>query len=486
MTTLQTKPVIFISYAHEDEPQRPADGFQWLSFVTGFLKPAERKGAVEIWTDRVMPGGADWVAKIERKLRACDIFVLLVSRYSMASDFVVDKEIRVIRERQARAEDVHLYPLLLTPTPEIALDEVRDKNMRPLDAKPFSDFLPGDQFREMNDAANDIVKISKEIAARKSEMAAFNFRSRSSLAVADATLRLSIENVDRLPDGGPLRVEVKGRGLDLGRDAHLDWTLPDPSRAVSSKHCEIRFRDGGYWLHDISTNGTFVNGAQYRLDAPYLLRGGDRLNIGPYVIAVSVEERHRSSRVDGGVAPKPALADIWGAVGEAAAPELRGAYQVQNPEKRPPDFLDFAEFVGPRTPSPRHPAPSRPSPDDEAPPSPPSPSAPTSPAILRSPLLPFSLTSPATVPSREKGRRKPKAQAKTKKPAGEGAAIAAAASSAPEPAISSTLPPNPRMIGRQDRSEELVKAILLDDRPIVVPGALGMGKTTLVPTIAGR
>ena len=75
------------------------------------------------------------------------------------------------------------------------------------------------------------------------------------------TLRLSIENMDRLPDGGPVRVEVKGRGLDIGRDAHLDWTLPDPSRTVSSKHCEIRFRDGGYWLHDVSTNGTFVNGA---------------------------------------------------------------------------------------------------------------------------------------------------------------------------------------------------------------------------------
>jgi tetratricopeptide (TPR) repeat protein len=35
------------------------------------------------------------------------------------------------------------------------------------------------------------------------------------------------------------------------------------------------------------------------------------------------------------------------------------------------------------------------------------------------------------------------------------------------------------MIGRVDRLEELVKAILEEDRPIVVPGALGMGKTTL-------
>ena len=47
---------------------------------------------------------------------------------------------------------------------------------------------------------------------------------------------------------------------------------------------------------------------------------------------------------------------------------------------------------------------------------------------------------------------------------------------APAPA---SLPPNPRMIGRKDRLEELVKAILEEDRPIVIPGALGMGKTTL-------
>jgi type VI secretion system protein ImpI len=79
------------------------------------------------------------------------------------------------------------------------------------------------------------------------------------------TLRLSIENVGRLPDGRPPRIEVKDRGLDFGRDTHLDWTLPDGSRLVSGKHCEIRFKEGGYWLRDVSTNGTFVNGSPHRL-----------------------------------------------------------------------------------------------------------------------------------------------------------------------------------------------------------------------------
>jgi type VI secretion system protein ImpI len=167
-------------------------------------------------------------------------------------------------------------------------------------------------------------------------------------------LRLSIENVDRLPDGGPVRIEVKGRGLDLGRDAHLDWTLPDPSRTVSSKHCEIRFRDGGYWLTDVSTNGTFVNGAQYRLDAPYLLRDGDRLNIGPYIIAVAVEGQQPSARVQGLAAsqgPQGApMTDVWGTVEEAAAPDDRAAFQVQKPKARSADFLDFAALIGPAEP----------------------------------------------------------------------------------------------------------------------------------------
>jgi type VI secretion system protein ImpI len=161
------------------------------------------------------------------------------------------------------------------------------------------------------------------------------------------TLRLSIENVDRLPDGGPIRIEVKGRGLDVGRDSHLDWTLPDPSRSISAKHCEIRYRDGGYWLHDVSTNGTFVNGAEYRLDAPYLLRDRDRLSVGPYIIGVSVEEGRKPLGSITAAADSPLDADlsnVWGPVGEAAAPE-NGPRRQSQARAVPPDFLEFASFL---------------------------------------------------------------------------------------------------------------------------------------------
>ena len=169
MPTEPYKPIIFISYAHLDEPEKPAEGeIKWLSFVTGYLRPAVKHGAVDIWIDRLMRGGDDWDPEIERKLRACDIFILLVSRHSLSSDYIVDKEIAIIRERQTNGEDVRYYPLLLTPTPKIALDAVRDKNLRPRDGKPFSDYPLHERYRHMSEAADEIAEIAGEIAARRS------------------------------------------------------------------------------------------------------------------------------------------------------------------------------------------------------------------------------------------------------------------------------------------------------------------------------
>jgi tetratricopeptide (TPR) repeat protein len=167
MPTESGKPLIVISYAHADEPEHPADGeVKWLSFVTGYLRPAIKHGAVDLWIDRLMHGGADWEPEIEKRFRACDIFILLVSRNSLSSDYVVDKEIAIIRERQARGEPVHFYPLVLTPTPKAGLRLVSDKNLRPRDGKPLSDYPLHERYRHMAEAADEIAEIAAEIDAR--------------------------------------------------------------------------------------------------------------------------------------------------------------------------------------------------------------------------------------------------------------------------------------------------------------------------------
>ncbi|HWN50579.1 MAG TPA: toll/interleukin-1 receptor domain-containing protein [Xanthobacteraceae bacterium] len=169
MSVESAKPVIFISYSHKDEPEHPrGDEIQWLSFVRMYLQPAVKGGIFDQWDDRQMSGGTDWDPEIEQKLRECDIFILLVSVSSMASDYVVDKEIAIIRERQANGDDVHFYPLLLTPTPKAGLQKVKDKNLRPRDAKPFSRYSAHDRAEHMSEAANEIAEIAERIAKQKS------------------------------------------------------------------------------------------------------------------------------------------------------------------------------------------------------------------------------------------------------------------------------------------------------------------------------
>ena len=94
------------------------------------------------------------------------------------------------------------------------------------------------------------------------------------------TISLKIDNVDALPDGGPLVYRASQRGFEIGRE-HRDWTLPDPNMFISGRHCEVRFEKGGYWLYDVSRNGTFLNGSSQRVKSPYLLANGDRLQDRP-------------------------------------------------------------------------------------------------------------------------------------------------------------------------------------------------------------
>lgn len=165
-------------------------------------------------------------------------------------------------------------------------------------------------------------------------------------------LHLRIENVPNLPDGGPIEIAITGkRGIDIGRDTHLDWTLPDPTRYISGKHAEIRYRDGGYWLHDVSTNGTYLNAETHRMQAPRRLRTGDRFTIGHYIIAAVVEgeaEMAAAPPPASAVAPPPSQEDLWSLPGEAPAPppidpkHLKAA-RISSPVR--PDFLDWAADV---------------------------------------------------------------------------------------------------------------------------------------------
>src|SRR6188474_1505383 len=92
------------------------------------------------------------------------------------------------------------------------------------------------------------------------------------------------------------RVRVFGPGGgNIGRSPDNYWALPDPKSYVSGQHCEIEFRNGGFWLRDTSRNGVFVNDATERVGYGRRIRldDGDHLRVGLYELAVRLREHGR-------------------------------------------------------------------------------------------------------------------------------------------------------------------------------------------------
>ena len=84
-------------------------------------------------------------------------------------------------------------------------------------------------------------------------------------------------------------------GGTIGRSADNDWVLPDPLRYLSAHHARVQFREGHFYLQDVSTNGTFVNDDMEPLakrgSSGYRLANGDVLRMGQYHIVAAVESR---------------------------------------------------------------------------------------------------------------------------------------------------------------------------------------------------
>ena len=78
-------------------------------------------------------------------------------------------------------------------------------------------------------------------------------------------------------------------GGSIGRNEGNDWILPDPERFISGNHAVISCRNGTFYVRDVSTNGTLVNGTQISKGMEQPLAEGDHLQIGEYEITVSFE-----------------------------------------------------------------------------------------------------------------------------------------------------------------------------------------------------
>jgi hypothetical protein len=153
------KPQVFVSYSRKD--------LDALEQLRDFLRPLERDGLIDAWTDQRIEGGEDWEREIEEALDRSTVAVLLISQRFLASDFIAGREIPKLLER-ATASQLTILPVYLSPSSVAETDfEISEEAGRRkirltkfqgfgMPDKPLSDLSWSDREREYGRLAQRI------------------------------------------------------------------------------------------------------------------------------------------------------------------------------------------------------------------------------------------------------------------------------------------------------------------------------------------
>lgn len=132
---------------------------------------------------------------------------------------------------------------------------------------------------------------------------------------------MKIENSTGLQNGAPLEFTADGDGFEAGRDQAMDWWLPDDTRFISSRHFEVSYRGGVYYMTDLSSNGTYKLGETNRIVSPLQLYGGEKFQIGEYIVVAELDTGAQVEADPFGAAPvSHDSADPWSVGGGAPPP----------------------------------------------------------------------------------------------------------------------------------------------------------------------
>ena len=95
---------LFISYSHKDDVLREK--------LEAHLALLKRRGLFDVWHDRKIGAGREWIGKINDALERADVVLLLVSADFLASDYCQDKELTRAMERHAQGT-ARVVPVIL-------------------------------------------------------------------------------------------------------------------------------------------------------------------------------------------------------------------------------------------------------------------------------------------------------------------------------------------------------------------------------------
>ncbi|MFK7744844.1 MAG: SIR2 family protein [Roseobacter sp.] len=129
---------VFLSYAHRDEEHKATFRAQLVDLV--------RKQEIDLWDDRELVAGDDWLPEIRERVETCDVAVLLVSSHFLESEFIYSEECGRLMARHTEGS-VRIFPIILRPCRWKA-SVVSSLQVLPKDGKPVVSFSAENGERE--------------------------------------------------------------------------------------------------------------------------------------------------------------------------------------------------------------------------------------------------------------------------------------------------------------------------------------------------
>jgi TIR domain len=149
-------PKIFISYSHKDEAFKDE--------LDIMLAGLNRRSIVDVWHDRRIEAGAEWMQEITRAMNECRMAVLLVSPDFIASRFIQEEELSHLLQRR-KAEGLRVIPIIVRHCLWQYEPVLHDLQVLPKDATPVISFAKesGDRDKVWADIGKTIEKLAAGI-----------------------------------------------------------------------------------------------------------------------------------------------------------------------------------------------------------------------------------------------------------------------------------------------------------------------------------
>lgn len=106
------------------------------------------------------------------------------------------------------------------------------------------------------------------------------------LTVCPTVIILSVISYNGASGNGQLTASFDELGGSIGRADTNQLVLPDPDRAISRVHAQVVFRAGAYAIVDRGSNPILVNGQPVGSGREALIKEGDQVQIGGFVLSV--------------------------------------------------------------------------------------------------------------------------------------------------------------------------------------------------------